>query len=135
MSIAFPYEKKHIEEGELVDPRIPLEVKTKAGFLNIKFLVDSGADVTTLPFIPYAEIFDFTIKTKEKTRIGGIEGRGVNAYPYSLRVRLKTHEFSLRCYFIESQIDPLLGRLDFWKLYSIAFDNINGETKITRLQG
>lgn len=128
MSISFPYEKKRIKEQEISDPRIILEIKTKFGFLKIKFLLDSGADVTTFPIFPYSELFDF--KKSKKTKIGGIEGRGINAYPFSIKTRLEKEEFTLRCYFIESKIDPLLGRLDFWKLFSIYFDNKNLKTII-----
>lgn len=130
MSITFPYERKLIDEGEIIDPRITLEVKTSLGFLAIKFLVDSGADVTTLPLIPYGEIFNFQKKPKEKVKIGGIEGKGVNAYPFSLLIRLANYKFHLRSYFIESKIDPLLGRLDFWDLFSICFDNKSLKTLI-----
>lgn len=131
MSIIFPYEKKLIDEGEIIDPRIILEVKTSLGFLSIKFLVDSGADVTTLPLVPYAEIFNFRKKPQEKVKIGGIEGKGVNAYPFSLLVRLANYEFALRSYFLESKTNPLLGRLDCWNVFSIYFDNKNLKTSIS----
>lgn len=127
----FPYEKKRIEEGDLLDPRVILEVMTKMGFLKIKFLVDSGADVTTLPIEPYAELFDF--KKTAKVKIGGIEGSGVTAYPHSLTVGLDIKKFRMRCYLIESRVDPLLGRLDFWNIYSINFDNKARETIFTEL--
>ena len=38
--------------------------------------------------------------------------------------------FLQRCYFIESNVDPLLGRLDFWNLFSINFNNIKKQTVI-----
>lgn len=127
----FPYEKKRIEEGELVDPRVVLEIKTKIGFLKVKFLVDSGADVTTLPIEPYAELFDF--KKISKVKIGGIEGGGVTAYPHDLTIGVGIRKFRMRCYLIESKVDPLLGRLDFWNLFSINFDNGTKETVFTEL--
>lgn len=134
MSIYFPYEKKVIDEGEIVDPRINLQLQTKIGFLTIKFLVDSGADVTTLPFDPYAELFNFKINPKEKVTIGRVEGRGVYGYPFTLKIRLQKLEFPLRCYFLESKIDPLLGRLDFWTLFSINFDNKKLKTILVSLK-
>lgn len=68
------YEKKRIEEGKIVNPRVVLEVKTKMGFLKVKFSVDSGADVTTLPINPYAELLDFKKDSRSKVIIGRIEG-------------------------------------------------------------
>ena len=133
MFMRFPYEKKWIEEGELVDPRVVIGLKTKFGFLKVKFLVDSGADVTTLPIVPYAELFDFKRSLKDKVKIGGIEGSGVIAYPCGLTIGMGGRRFRMRCYLIESKVDPLLGRLDFWNLFSIAFDNKTRETVFTRL--
>lgn len=109
----FPYEQKRIKEGLLDDPRVVLKIKTKRGYLAVKFLMDSGADVTTLPIIPYAELFNFRKDPKRRVTIGGVEGKGANAYPFRLDVNLKGQMFTLRSYFIESFIDPLLGRLDF----------------------
>jgi|SRR3989344_6762760 len=126
----FPYEKKRIDEGILVDPRITLELQTRIGFLSIKFLLDSGADVTTLPLDPYAQLFSFIPKKKQAIRIGGVEGRGVKAYPFQLTARIQKQMFQLRCYFIESRVDPLLGRLDVWDKFSITFDNRNHRTII-----
>lgn len=89
--------------------------------------------VNTLSLDPYQELFGFKPKVKERVLIGGIEGRGIGAYPFKIRVRLGEKEFSLRCYFVESRIDPLLGRLDFWNLFSINFDNRKQQTKFVSL--
>lgn len=133
----FPYQTKIIDEGELIDPRVNLEIMTAAGSLTIKFLVDSGADVTTLPYFPYAPLFNFKKSQKDRITIGGIEGRGVAGYPYTLRTKLKQNQFRLRCYLIDSSTEPLLGRLDFWQLFSIHFNNLRKRTEfipITQLK-
>lgn len=133
MSIYFPYEKKVIDEGHIFDPRINLQVQTKRGFLTIKFLVDSGADVTTLPFNPYAELFNFKINPNKRVIIGRVEGRRIDGYPFTLKIRIQKFEFKLRSYFLKSKIDPLLGRLDFWNLFSINFDNKSLKTILTKI--
>ena len=127
----FPYESKYIDEGIIPNPRIALKVYLPTGFVWIRFLVDSGADVTTLPFYPYAEFVHLKKSPKDKITIGGIEGKGVAGYPFSLNAELSSHKFILRCYFIESPIEPLLGRLDFWRLFSIYFNNEKKRTEIT----
>ena len=73
----FPYRNKRIEEGNLVDPRVRIEVKTKHGFFPITFLLDSGADVTSLPLVSHGELFDFKKDPRQKIMIGVIEGTGV----------------------------------------------------------
>ena len=129
----FPYESKYINEGIIPNPRVSLKVYLTSGFIWIRFLVDSGADVTTLPINPYAEFVHFKKNPKDKITIGGIEGIGVTGYPFSLNAQLCGYKFLLRCYFIESQIEPLLGRLDFWRLFSISFNNERKRTEIASI--
>ena len=97
---SFPYRTKLIDEGKIVDPRVTLEIKTPVGFATIAFLIDSGADVTTLPLKPAIKIFNFNPDPKQKIKIGGVEGMGVDAYPFKLRAKLADREFDLRCYLI-----------------------------------
>ena len=129
----FPYQKKTIEEGAIADPKVALNLKTIVGFMPITFLVDSGADVTTLPLHSHAGFFGFQKNPRERIILGGVEGRGIGGYPYKLLVKLGREEFPLRCYFIESNTDPLLGRLDFWDKFSITFDNRSLKTIISPL--
>ncbi|OGG13164.1 hypothetical protein A3D77_00355 [Candidatus Gottesmanbacteria bacterium RIFCSPHIGHO2_02_FULL_39_11] len=131
----FPYENKRIKEGVIPNPRISLKVHLQSGPVWIRFLVDSGADVTTLPFYPYAELVNFKKNPKEKITIGGIENKGVSGYPFSLNAELKGYKFSLRGYFINSLIEPLLGRLDIWKLFSLTFNNKKLRTEFTPIVG
>lgn len=127
----FPYESKYIDEGIIPNPRVSFKVYLPTGFVWIRFLVDSGADVTTLPFNPYGEFVRAKKNPKDKITIGGIEGKGVAGYPFALNAQLGDYKFPLRCYFIESSIEPLLGRLDFWTLFSINFDNDQSQTELT----
>lgn len=124
----FPYETKRIGEGLLVDPRVTLPVETPQGMIRIKFLVDSGADVTTLPLRPYAKLFAVSRDSKARVTIGGVEGRGVAGYPHLVTLWIGQRRLSVRTYFIESLIDPLLGRLDLWRFFSIQFDNRKNRT-------
>ena len=126
----FPYRLKRIEEGIISDPRVDLSIETPEGFLSILFLFDSGADVTTLPLNRYAKILNFTPDPSRKITIGGVEGTGINAYPSSALFKLGQKVFPMRFYFIESSVDPLLGRLDFWNKFSINFDNKKRQTII-----
>lgn len=127
----FPYQTKLIDEGKISVPVITLELETIKGFWSFEMLLDSGADVTTFPLEPLASYFpNFKKDPKNKTRIGGVEGKGVSAYPHTTIARLGNKKFSLHCYFIESNVDPLLGRLDFWDIFSINFNNKNQQTEI-----
>lgn len=129
----FPYITKKIAEGNLVVPQVTLEVDTPTGYKDVPFLLDSGADGTSLPIHPYLDILGVKLNLKEKTTIGGVKGRGVTAYPTKLKFKLGKTIFLLRCYFIASKVDPLLGRLDFWDRFSISFDNKKQLTVISPL--
>ncbi len=127
----FPFQTKIIEEGEIFVPVVKLELKTIKGFWPFEMLLDSGADVTTLSLNSLASYFpDFQKDSATKTVIGGIEGKGVVAYPYTLLARIEKIDFKMRCYFIESNVDSLLGRLDFWSLFSISFNNKKKQTSL-----
>ncbi len=86
MSISYPYSSKQIEEGIIPDPIATFGVETTIGEQNFDFLVDSGADTTTLPLL-WAPLFGFKPKIAEKTWIGGIEGGKVAAYPSIIKIR------------------------------------------------
>ncbi len=127
----FPYQTKRIEEGKIFVPVVTLEIETIKGYWPFEMLLDSGADVTTFPLSPLASYFpNFKKDPKNKIVIGGVEGRGVFAYPHSIHAKLENKSFLLRCYFLESNVDPLLGRLDFWDKFSINFDNKKQITQI-----
>lgn len=125
--LKFPYLFKKIDSQVIADPTIPLEVETPLGYRKIYFLVDSGADATTLPLKKYKDLFGLDTRKMPKTKIGGIEGQGVNAYIKILKFRAGASVFEARCYFIESRTLPLLGRLDIWDKFSIVFDNMKQE--------
>lgn len=122
MSIEFPYQYKIIAEGKIPEPIIQLPVQTKVGFSFIDFLVDSGADTTTLPLI-WSEIFDFKVENKKADWITGVEGGRIAAYPGEIEIKIDQEKTKIRCLFVTSNILPLLGRLDIWKKFSITFDN------------
>lgn len=112
------------------EPRVIFKVKTEYGWLRVKFLIDSGADVTILP-IRLAGLFGFDKNKSELTTIGGVEGKLMTAFPKKLDLEIDKHRFSVRSFFVETDIIPLLGRLDVWDKFSICFDNKN---KVTQLE-
>lgn len=127
MSISFPFHTKTIEEGDIPNPVATLTIKTNFGEQNLDFLVDSGADTTTLP-LAWAELFNFTPNDEEKTWIGGVEGGRIAAYPASIEIAFDKKFYTVRCVFVTSDTMPLLGRVDVWGNFSILFDNQKQQT-------
>lgn len=87
------------------------------------FLVDSGSDTTILPLFPYKFWFDFKPNPQAKTTLGGVEGRGITAYPSKINLQINQEKFKIRCHFVKSNTIPLLGRLDLWDKFNWCFDN------------
>lgn len=133
MSIKFPYRYKVIDFGKIVDPLVDFEVETSRGWQEVRFLIDSGADSTTLP-LSLAGRWGIKIDRSQRTKIGGVEGKGVYGYPSKIKIRVGKEEFEARCYFIESETIPLLGRTDIFDKFSIIFDNRNQEVVFEKLK-
>lgn len=121
--VSFPYQFKIIKNERLADPVVYLNVVTQLGIRKIGFLVDSGSDTVILPLTPYRFWFNFTPDAKQHTTLGGVEGRGVSAYPSKITLQINREEFIVRCYFVTSKTMPLLGRLDIWDKFNWFFDN------------
>lgn len=121
--ISFPYQFKIIKNERLRDPVIYLPVLTTLGARQIGFLVDSGSDTTIFPLRPYQFWFNFTPDDKEKTTLGGVEGKGVTGFPSKITLQIGKDKLSVRCFYVNSKTMPLLGRLDIWDQYNWIFDN------------
>jgi predicted aspartyl protease len=122
LSIEFPYEKKRTYIGEVVVPKVTVEIFTKDGYRKFKFLIDTGADCMMLPRYA-AKYIGIDLKSLEKKRSKGIEGHGINVYIGKIKVRIGGEEFKARCLFSERDDTPfLLGRLDIFDRFDIIFE-------------
>lgn len=62
-------------------------------------------------------------KLDQQTTLGGVEGKGVIAYPGKITLQIGRERIEVRCYFVRSNTMPLLGRLDLWDKFNWFFDN------------
>lgn len=123
IKITFPYQFKTTEGVNIPDPVIYLDVFTTSGTRKIGFLVDSGSDTVVLPISPYHFWFNFKPDQKKVVTLGGVEGKGVEAYPSKIKLQIGEEKFTVRCYFVKSNTIPLLGRLNIWDKFNWIFDN------------
>lgn len=129
----FPYQYKIINNERLADPFVNLSAFTKLGVRKIGFLVDSGSDSVVLPLYPYRFWFNFTPNVKKRTTLGGVEGRGITAYPGRITLQIGNENIEARCYFVKSNTMPLLGRLDIWNKFNWFFDNKKQQVVFERI--
>ena len=119
----FPYKYKTIEETRILNPRILLPLKTSTGWIDIWFLLDTGADTTMLT-LSAAKEYGLHYNLSQKTKLFGIGDLSVFAYSGEVELKFgKTFNLKVRCYFIDAEDSTLLlGRLDIFDKFNITFD-------------
>lgn len=112
--------------GRLFFPRLKVQVKLATGiFQPFEFILDSGADCTLVPR-SMAQLTGFTLPQIPNASVSGISGRPIPAYIGNMTLRIENEEFTVRCLFTVSERTPfLLGRVDFFSLFSVKFDGLN----------
>ena len=127
MFLKFPFEYAEIEGlGRLFYPIAQLELKTIYGYKEFNFLVDTGADVTTLPIhiLPILGIKKADCKISCSFGVGEIK---VKTYEFLLPIKFGQLELSI----IASAVDAgnnsmplLLGRKDiFENRFNLTLDS------------
>ncbi len=121
----FPYNYKYLVEGKILNPRLYLPLKTKFGWQNTWFLLDSGADTTMLP-LSFAKKFGLYFDPKKKGKLFGIGDKAFDGYSGVVHIKIGTKELIVRCDYIDSSDSTLLlGRLDIFDKFNITFDSSN----------
>lgn len=101
-------------------PEISLDVRTKYGWAKQWFLVDTGADITMLPFHA-SDWLDCDLRAR-KARVFGIDGEGVIVYASRITLRIGKSTDKVRCVFSDRDDIPfILGRLDLLKRHDMLF--------------
>ena len=133
MPIEFPLPEKRTPFGLLPDPKITLHVKTRGGYLPYRFLLDTGADVSMVPF-SMADDLGIDPARCPRDQCAGIEGRPVRVYRARMAVRIGHVDLTLGCLISESDSTPfLLGRADLFSRFNITFDNEHKRIILTEI--
>lgn len=136
MSLEFPFEYAEIEGlGKLFYPIVRLEIKTISGWREFEFLVDTGADVTTVPddLLPILGLEKSTLKTGKTQGVGGTY---VKTWELRLPLRLGKMGLIIKARAVKSLNDPmplLLGRKDIFEdRFNLVLDSRQKITRIIR---
>ncbi|OGY19196.1 MAG: hypothetical protein A2784_02620 [Candidatus Chisholmbacteria bacterium RIFCSPHIGHO2_01_FULL_48_12] len=132
MSFEFPFEYGVIPGiGKLFYPVVRLQLKTVNGWKFTEFLVDTGADITTIPvkLLPVLGLQQNTLPTSKTLGVGGVI---INTWEFQLPIKLGKIEFSVMASAVETKADSmplLLGRKD---IFETRFNlEINSQRKST----
>ena len=122
VSIEFPLPQKHTSFGSISDPKIPILVRTAAGRVSYRFLVDTGADFAVAPRL-LAEQVGLDWDALPEVRMVGVEQSGVRARLGQLPIRLGDTELTVRCLFVDApKALFILGRADFLDRFVLTID-------------
>lgn len=138
MSFEFPFEYAKIANwGILFYPIIELELPTKFGWRKFDFLVDTGADVTTVPshLLPILNIKKSHLKL---SRMYGVGGYSIKSWEFSLPIRIGQIELTVTASAVEMKDDSmplLLGRKGiFESKFNLLLDSKRKVTILTENQ-
>lgn len=127
MSFEFPFEYAQLKGlGKLFYPIVYIELKTSFGWQEFAFLVDTGADLTTVPshLLPVLGI-DKSKLTVNTTL--GVGGYSVRTWDFQLPLKIGEKEFEVRASAVETKNDAiplLLGRKDiFEEKFNLLLDS------------
>lgn len=122
MSIEFPLEKKQTPLGPVSDPKIPVAVRTLAGYRTYRFLIDTGADFSLGPR-RLAQQVGLEWDLLPETQISGIEQGHLRARWGQLPIRVGGIELVIRCLFVDAPKSLfILGRADFLDRFVLTID-------------
>ncbi len=123
IGVEFPLPEKRTRFGLLPDPKITISIRTQNGYFPYRFLLDTGADVSMVPF-SMAEDLGIDLSRCPTDECSGIEGRPLLVYHTTIAVRVGHVDLSLPCLISESDSTPfLLGRAGLFARFDIGFDN------------
>ena len=97
MSLQFPFEYAEIEGlGRLFYPIIRLQLKTIAGWREFSFLVDTGADMTTVPshLLPVLGLRKSNLPVNSTLGVGGIS---VKSWEFSIPIKIGQNKINIKC--------------------------------------
>jgi len=133
-SLEFPFFYAEVENlGRLFYPIVQIQLKTYLGWQKFDFLVDTGADLTT---IPYSFVKQLGINTSKlsKSKTQGVGGITVETWNLKLPIMIGKEIFTIHASVVKGNtIPPLLSKKDiFDKRYSLTIDSKRNLTIISK---
>ena len=135
MSFEFPFEYADVEGlGTLFYPMVRMDLQTISGWKPFEFLVDTGADMTTVP-LSLLSVLGVMTNNLTQTKTFGVGGIAVKTWSFTLPIRLGPSTWRIQANAVETTENGmpfLLGRKDvFESRYSLLLDSQRKVTIIT----
>lgn len=118
MFLEFPFEYANLPDlGKLFYPIVKLSIRTTFGWKEFEFLVDTGADITTIP----AHLLPVLGLDRDKLKIDfvlGVGGISVKTWNFKLPIQIGDRRLEIACSAVDNKHDSLpllLGRKDIFE--------------------
>ncbi len=123
----FPYgNKKALGFGNIPTIKLKLKIERPGGFIDLLFLFDTGADVTSLPK-SLAKKLGIDLQTCPQETMIGYTGEATRVFLSKISLRLGKGIFSIPCVFSSHEDVPIiLGRAGILTRFNIF---LNGKDK------
>ena len=122
MSFEFPYHFLQFDNVSVPYPMVTATLSTFLGRHPYSFVMDTGADVTTLPNYMIA-VLGLDRSALEETESTGVGGK-TKSYNAEITITIKKLTFTLPVTFVENNAIPLLlGKEGIFDRFNIVFDN------------
>ena len=136
MSLEFPFEYATIAGvGRLFYPIVYIELKTAFGWQEFAFLVDTGADITTVP----AHILPVLGLHKSKLKMSytlGVGGYSLTTWDFQLAIKIGKKKLLIAASAVDTKNDSvalLLGRKDIFEdKFNLLLDSKRKSTIISK---
>lgn len=118
MSFEFPFRYAEVQGiGQLFYPVVKVQLLTLTGWKDYDFLVDTGADITTLPthLLPALGIKRSQLPSHKTLGVGSIE---IIAWEFRLPIKIGTSTLTIQASAVQApqnSMPPLLGRKDIFE--------------------
>ena len=134
MKLRFPYESKlSFEFGNISTIKLLLSVESSSGLIPFTFLLDTGADVSSLPASAALKL-GIDLAKCPKIPMSGFEGSTVSVYKSRIKIRFNDKSIGVPCVFHPNDDVPiLLGRAGILDRFSIFLDGKKKEITFEEL--
>lgn len=129
VNLAFPFRYAPIPHiGRILQPVIPIHLQTVRGLVEFQFLVDTGSDLTMLPYF-MARQLRLDLSRSHKIVAEGIGGFRLTTWLVTIDLHFPKTTVKVRASITNENSTPfLLGRVDLLDvLYSWNFDAVRKE--------
>jgi hypothetical protein len=120
--IEFPFKKVLSKNlGEIARPIIPVTIRGPRRSVQVSMLLDSGADISLLPYAIGSAI-GLEVDLDRRREIHGIGEGGVAYILSDVTLGIGDYETPARVgWSLIEEVPPILGRLDIFQQFSIEF--------------